>query len=305
MTRATHLLDWLERWPRPAIVLLCLGLTAVIGIADYYTGPFLSSAIFYVAPIGIAAWYAGRIAGTAFALLCALAWLVADLGTATWYAHSLYPIWNALARFGLFLLIVYLLDRVRDSLRTHQSLAYSDPLTGLANTRAFLQHADEELSRSQRYRHRFSVAYLDIDHFKAVNDSMGHVVGDELLRAVAQSMRKSLRITDAVARLGGDEFAILLPETAAEEARETIQKLLRRLGARMRRGRWPVTFSVGVMTFDVPPENTSRMLALTDGLMYGVKKGGRNGVCYSRWPSEAQAETRSPESRVDGAEAQK
>lgn len=286
MIGLTRLLECLEGWPRWAVVLLCLGLTGIIGLADYYTGPALSSAIFYVAPIGIAAWSAGRTVGSIFAVLGSLAWLISDLGTATWYSHSLFPVWNALARFGLFLIIVYLLDSVRASLRAHQTLAYSDPLTGLANTRAFLQHADEEINRSRRYRHPFSVAYVDVDDFKAVNDTLGHMAGDELLRTVAQTMRKALRNTDAVARLGGDEFAVLFPETAADEARETLQKLLRRLAVQMGRGKWPVTFSVGLMTFDTPPADTARMLALSDALMYEVKKSGKNGFRQSRFGAE-------------------
>lgn len=281
-----NILERLESWPGPAILALCLVLTALVAVADYYTGPLLSSAIFYVAPIGIAAWYGSRRLAVVISILGASGWLWADMGTHTLYSNSFYPVWNSLTRLDLFLIIVYFMRAFREELRRHRELAYSDGLTGLANTRAFVQAAAEELRRSRRYAHPFTVAYLDIDNFKHVNDTLGHSAGDTLLIGVARTMREALRNTDHLARLGGDEFALLLPETDADEADETLRKLLVRLNDRMRASIVPVTFSVGLITFRSAPEDVSRMLEFADKLMYEVKRGGKNGYRHEVWAGE-------------------
>jgi GGDEF domain-containing protein len=109
--------------------------------------------------------------------------------------------------------VVYLLTEYKDRAEREEILARTDPLTEVANSRYLYTLAEMEIERLSRYEHPFTVAYMDIDNFKEINDRFGRRAGDELLCLVASTMQNNLRITDTVARLGGDEFIILLPET--------------------------------------------------------------------------------------------
>jgi diguanylate cyclase (GGDEF)-like protein len=280
---------YLENRSSMFVFLLCLVLTALVGVLDHLTGR-LSSAIFYLAPIGMAAWYGSRTVGIAISAAATLAWLVADIADAGLYSHPAIPYWNATVRLALFLVIVLLISRVRATSKLHEELAYTDSLTGLYNRRAFYEHAGEEIARSRRYNHPFTVAYIDVDDFKAVNDAYGHTAGDDLLKKAASTMKHNSRSTDVIARIGGDEFAILLPEAGEHASAETLKKLARRLLRATEAERHQVTFSVGIMTFEVAPTNVREMVKLTDDLMYAVKKAGKNGSLHRTWKGETALE---------------
>jgi diguanylate cyclase (GGDEF)-like protein len=131
------------------------------------------------------------------------------------------------------------------------------------------------------------LAYIDLDHFKAVNDLEGHDAGDEVLSRVADTLRSSTRQTDVLGRLGGDEFAALLPETTAGPSRSVLEKLLDNLAKAMKKGGWPVTFSIGVVTFEVSVETSREALSVADDAMYAVKRSGRNGIHHLVWDGDA------------------
>jgi diguanylate cyclase (GGDEF)-like protein len=153
-------------------------------------------------------------------------------------------------------------------------------LTGVLNKFALREFAAAELERLRRYPHPLSAAYLDLDNFKYVNDRFGHAVGDELLIAVAVTLRQVLRKTDVVARLGGDEFVVVMVETDARAARKAFLKAQAALLAAMRAREWPVTFSIGVVTFTEPPASVEAMLEQADAAMYHAKHRGKNRVAY-------------------------
>lgn len=111
-----------------------------------------------------------------------------------------------------------------------------------------------------------------------VNDSFGHQAGDDLLCLVAEIIRRNLRATDLAARFGGDEFAVLLPETGADAARAVVQRLQGQLLGAVRTREWPVTFSIGVVTFNDAPEAVDEMVKRADNLMYAVKQSGKNSI---------------------------
>lgn len=118
--------------------------------------------------------------------------------------------------------------RALDTARQFQALAsqaYIDPLTGLPNRRALDQRLEEELRRSSRYQHIFTVIMIDLNDFKSINDQLGHPVGDQALQGIANCFRRMLRDTDFVARYGGDEFVVILPETTPDEAQRIAQRL--------------------------------------------------------------------------------
>ncbi|PYX91204.1 MAG: hypothetical protein DMG67_10825 [Acidobacteria bacterium] len=167
----------------------------------------------------------------------------------------------------------------RDALlEAEKKLARSDVLTDLANRRAFYERAEQERKRAGRYGRPLSLAYIDLDNFKQVNDTRGHDAGDQVLSSVATVLKNNLRAEDLAARLGGDEFALLLPEAGDAAAAFVIHKLHRLLTAAMQERNFPVTFSMGLVTYDEVPQNIEEMVQKADDLMYEVKRQGKNAI---------------------------
>lgn len=169
---------------------------------------------------------------------------------------------------------------LRLSLRREQELARIDPLTAVPNRRAFYEVLQRERHRMERNGRPLTLAYIDLDNFKEVNDSFGHKAGDSVLTAVASVMYRGLRKADVVARLGGDEFAIMLPETNPDAARQVVTKLHMRLMETMQQNGLPVTFSIGVVTFTIPLGTVEDLLQKADELMYFAKIHGKSNVRF-------------------------
>jgi diguanylate cyclase (GGDEF)-like protein len=272
--------EWLEGLGPTTIWAISLGSLALVAVFDFLTGPELSLSIFYIGPVGLAAWYYGRRGGYLLAALGGVAVYTADRLSGATYAYPLVPVWNAGVRVTIFLVTATLLSGLRRALDRERDLSSTDALTEVANTRAFYQRATAEIERARRYRHALTLAYLDLDNFKQLNDLSGHAAGDGALQAIAQAIRSSLRATDFVARLGGDEFALLLPETDQVAARAAIAKLHGLLNALMRERGWPTTCSIGVVTTLPPPVSVDELVKSADDLMYRVKRQSKNGVEY-------------------------
>ena len=179
---------------------------------------------------------------------------------------------------GFFVLAAALITYLRVKQAELQAVIDTDLVTGATSARGFYRHAEREIYRSHRYGHPLTVAYLDLDNFKQVNDTYGHQEGDRLLRIVAQTIKTHIRAADRVARLGGDEFVILFSETDAPSARHAVEKIRAQLLARMQMEYWPVTFSLGVLTCGPNCPGLEDVLREADHLMYSVKKAGKNAV---------------------------
>ena len=162
-------------------------------------------------------------------------------------------------------------------LRKVQDLATHDDLTGLANRRHALERLTQESVRFERQGRPFSVAILDLDHFKSINDTHGHAVGDEVLRAFAAEAASTLRAGDLIARWGGEEFLLLLPDTGATQAQASVTRLLERVRALPHGSRAPLSFSAGV-TEHRRGEAVTETVARADREMYVAKRMGRNAV---------------------------
>jgi diguanylate cyclase (GGDEF)-like protein len=147
--------------------------------------------------------------------------------------------------------------------------------------RAFHELAHREILLCRRHGRPLSVIYLDVDNFKAVNDSLGHSAGDRLLNTIAQVMKSSTRATDIVSRCGGDEFVVLLTETGGEAARSVVDKLRIRLAEAILANGLNVTFSIGVVTWVRVPDSVDALLRHADQLMYSVKSHAKDGVLFS------------------------
>jgi diguanylate cyclase (GGDEF)-like protein len=258
-------------------------LIGAIGIVDFLSGYELAFSLFYVIPISLLTWYTSRSLGIVASLASALVWLGADITSGHPYSHPLIPIWNILIRLAFFVLFTVLLSAIRSAGERERELARMDYLTGAVNSRLFYEMAHMEIERLQRYGHPFTLAYIDLDNFKSVNDQFGHSMGDQVLRTVVTTARKHLRVTDVVARLGGDEFALLLPETRQESAHVALSKIRGYLLEEMRQSNWPITFSIGVVTCSSAPETTDELVKIADELMFSVKHNGKNAIKYSTY----------------------
>jgi diguanylate cyclase (GGDEF)-like protein len=259
------------------------GMILCVGAADYLTRSDVSLILFYLAPIGFGTWFASVRGGIRLAFASALVSTGADL---LYRAHAARAdpaiatlLWNGLMLLGTSLALVLVLGALRERLEAEEQLARTDALTRIANRRAFFEAAALELERARRHGRPLTVAYLDIDDFKLVNDRLGHAEGDALLATVAQSLRSATRAVDAVARLGGDEFGLILPETDASEAEALLARLRTTLlEAVERHGGWKVGFSVGAAVFFSPPADVDELTARADELMYRAKREGKGSI---------------------------
>jgi len=154
-------------------------------------------------------------------------------------------------------------------------LAATDGLTGCAVHRVFHERLEEEIARSVRHGHRLSLLLIDVDRFKAVNDTYGHVVGDHVLAGIGATLRAHARSFDLVGRLGGDEFGVLMPDTEPAEAVAFVERMRKDVAVSLE---VPVTLSVGVSGLDLSTPTTEHLLDDADFALYQVKGAGRDGV---------------------------
>lgn len=253
----------------------------VLAVFSTLYGDVIFLELFYVFPIIIVSWYGSKRSGVILAIVSSLVLLFGNALQSGFVAIKIlsYGIPCALSFSALAILIT----NFRNVHREESLAADTDNLTNIYNSRGFYIELANELVRSSRYQHIFSLAFIDIDNFKFINDSRGHSAGDQLLIEVAKSLKKSMRETDTVARLGGDEFSCLLPETGQEEAKAAFSKASTLLARRMDHGKWPVTFSVGMVTFETMPADIKEAMKVADELMYSVKNFAKNDVSYKIW----------------------
>src|SRR6185437_12276391 len=175
------------------------------------------------------------------------------------------------------------LETTRADNRRLEALATTDPLTRVLNRRALLDRLATELDRVRRYRTTLSLLLLDVDHFKQINDTSGHLAGDSVLRQIGALLQEAVRTVDVVARYGGEEFVTLLPETSDEGATSFAERLRERIAAQPFEvgGETPVhlTVSIGIATFPSPGvESTDDLFARAESALYRAKSAGRNQV---------------------------
>lgn len=255
-------------------------LVAGVGIGDYVTGEELSFSLFYLIPIALVTWFAGMRGGLGMSVISAMTWFIADSLSGQTYSYPVVRYWNAAVHLSFFVIVTLLLPALK-AVEREKLTARTDDLTGMANRRLFFEVLQNELNRSQRYKRPFTIVYIDLDGFKAVNDRSGHQTGDKLLCAVANRAKSLLRATDIMARVGGDEFVILLPELDQDPAQIVVPKIQSALLDEMRRNDWPVTFSIGALTYREGPITADGLTSGADELMYSVKKNGKNAIAYA------------------------
>lgn len=260
-------------------------LVAIIGFFDYITGPEMSFAIFYLVPIALGAWWGGFAQGILLSMVCAVSWQAVEIAEGSTMAPGI-QLWNGIARFGIFVITSSLLSRLRLSLFLEKKLARSDSLTGAANGRTFYESVSLTVEHALRASQPVSLAYLDLDNFKWINDNLGHAAGDQLLCKLVQVIQHNIRALDLLARLGGDEFALLLVDCDELEARASLERIRERFVQEMIKSKWPVTVSVGAVTFDHPGRDVDAMVRKVDEVMYRAKKAGKNRIVHENMEPE-------------------
>jgi len=227
----------------------------------------------YVFPLAIVARYCAPLWQSIAVLLITTALQIIAFSTQPVSTPSLVS--DVIAPLGASVLILGLARAWRQSYLRALHLAAVDPLTGLGNRRAWFEQLESQIRRQRRYGGIFSLALLDLDGFKALNDSQGHGAGDEALRLVAEVLRARTRQCDSLGRIGGDEFAILMPDTD-EECSGMLHELCFGIARRTADAGCAVTSSIGCRTFRSPPESTAEALQQADAIMYEAKVHGKN-----------------------------
>ena len=269
---------YLERQNKLLLLSMSIIFIILLGIVDYFTGYEVSFALFYLLPVSLVAWFAGKKAGFFIAIIAAATWHAANSLAGELFSNPFIPYWNTATRLGFFTIVTFILSKLKFALEHERSLSHTDYLTGVGSSRAFYDIASMELSRARRYARSLTLSYIDLDNFKYINDHFGHNVGDAVLRVVGQTILRNLRSSDTVARLGGDEFVVLFPETASDAAQMVLYKIQRLLVDEMQRNAWPISFSIGAVTYVEAAESVDKMIQMADNLMYVAKRNGKNRI---------------------------
>lgn len=285
-------LAWSDRFVRHMrpchLRFLCFLLLLVIGYVDYLTGVEASLSIFYLFPVACMAWYYEGWLCVGYAVALPVIWGIANYLAGDSSGPAII-VWNGTVRTIFFSSVCVLIKQLKAALEREHELSHRDHLTGLLNRRAFTEILRSEYSRCQRSGSSLGLAYVDLDHFKELNDRLGHAEGDHALTEVAQLLHNQLRLCDAVARLGGDEFAILVPGSTVEGAQTIAERLVTSVKNLSAQKGWPLTASIGFVVLEkLGREDSSEMaLKLSDNLMYQVKQAGRDGFQILRHPEDS------------------
>lgn len=242
---------------------------ATIGL-DAVTGNLLSTGVLYALSVSVASWRGNLYLGLIIAVLSYVV-LVPLSAEPTQFPAAWYEWLNHfVVLFGLIGTAV-LSKRVGATYRQVRMRADTDALTGLLNRQGFVDALNRCMRQQQSHAAPFTLVYLDVDRFKAVNDRFGHAQGDELLQRIGSALREMARASDPVGRVGGDEFVILLPEVGHDMAERLAERLVVQLEERFSK-RYDIGFSAGLETFDQPPARAEAALAAADHRMYLVKR---------------------------------
>ncbi|MFM1987314.1 MAG: hypothetical protein RJA99_271 [Pseudomonadota bacterium] len=278
---AERLAAWVDRAlrpgglaPRRALLGALLSMAVISGV-DLLTGETVRLEALYVFPIASVALHCERRSDVVVAIVVAVA--LQALGLGAHEATVLTRVVDSGVAVAASLLAVALARTLRRHYRASEERAATDALTGLPNRRAFDALLEAEIDVRRRHGGAFSLALIDLDRFKALNDTMGHAAGDLALRLVSDTLSARVRASDAAARLGGDEFIVLLRNAQARDSERIGETLVKAIDLRLARAGFAVTASCGVATFDRPPQTAALALEAADRAMYAVKAthGGR------------------------------
>jgi len=275
--------DPIPRARKAVVIVGAVVFMSVLGAVDVGTANSVEWSVAYAVCVALAAWYGGLWTGILVAMYAGVlsfsSAAFAGGPSAAGEELAALPIAIILAFFATSLVVM------RRSLVEADRLASTDQLTGTANSRSFYRTVEAELARVRRYGGPFTLAYLDVDDFKGVNDRSGHAGGDELLRTLVREITADTRETDTFARMGGDEFVLLMPETGREAAAAVLEKLAARGKEALSSEGQVVGLSIGAVTFLAPPASADAVIREADEAMYAAKRSGRARAVLRVHPS--------------------
>ncbi|MBN1693830.1 diguanylate cyclase [candidate division WOR-3 bacterium] len=269
--------------------LLTLILVASLVSLELFTNPEISIALLYLIPVAISAWFVGKAFSIAVSAFIVAMWTFAEIYKGKVYSSVSLHYYYAAVRLFFFVVVTTLLARLKTALSTERVMSRLDFLTDVMNSRSFYELAAVELERCRRYGRVFSVAYMDMDNLKAINDKFGHSKGDDVLRAIASTIKENLRKNDLVARMGGDEFVILFPETEYKAADKAVKKIQDTLKRKKSLEEFSISFSIGILTCESCPDSIDEMIELVDSLMYSIKNHKKDGIAHSIYKQKAKS----------------
>lgn len=254
--------QWVAGLVGTALLVALTGVHALLGFAAGFNA-------LYLLPIWLATRMGGRTTGFALVVLCTLVDAIAEWSTGHVPGESLAG--DFAIRFVTFTALMLLIAQVEQALERQQRLAMRDPLTGLLNRGALAQFAEHAFNRSLLRHQPVTVAVIDCDGFKQLNDTYGHRAGDHVLTMLARELVDKTRQTDIVARIGGDEFAVVLQNTSLEEARQIMVRVDEAFVASVRRVGYIAGISIGYGTTGEGYNELDSVLELADQSMYQDK----------------------------------
>jgi diguanylate cyclase (GGDEF)-like protein len=264
--------------PRRALLGALAAMIAIFAV-DVLTGEAVRLQALYVFPIASVALHCDQRAAVILSIAVSVA--LQAIGATIQDEALLALVVDSGVAIAASLLAVALARTLRRHYEASEERASTDALTGLPNRRAFDAVLDAEIDVRRRHGGTFSIALIDLDRFKALNDTEGHAAGDRALRLVSDTLGARVRASDAAARLGGDEFVVLLRNATTRDCARIRETLVSAIDMRLARAGFPVTASCGIATFERPPASAALALEEADRAMYAAKakrRGERSAV---------------------------
>ncbi len=258
---------------------------AAIFYIDLLTDADLVAAMLYVSACGLLYSVRSRLIHLAFCGICTLLNAIGGFYEVGFVDFD-NILFNRVIATAVLCSVSFLLYRTSQSETVLKRLATTDPLTGALNRRHYMELMAREQRRAERYSAVYSVLMVDIDHFKRINDTYGHQVGDQAIQAMAEASQKALRPTDLLARYGGEEFIITLTHTdrpGAAKVAERLRESVSQIELATEQGVLKFTISVGVSTY-FKRSLLDEIIGYADQALYQAKSAGRNRVCLSPGP---------------------
>ncbi|EKO39543.1 MAG: diguanylate cyclase (GGDEF) domain-containing protein [Solidesulfovibrio magneticus str. Maddingley MBC34] len=275
-----------QRWILTAV---CITLIDLVARLHYITGFAYEFNSFYALPLLASAWWLDNVTCVCTTLFCLADWAYTDIKLGGGQSEPLPLLCNTATRAMTIICVTVILKRLHHALQQEWENSRKDQLTGLCNRRLYYELGATVLEIARRQSLPVTLAFMDLDRFKEVNDTLGHAIGDDLLRTVAAVMQDHFRSEDVLARLGGDEFAAIMPGLTAVDARLRLESLRESIRAAMSKHSWPVTLSIGAASFAEVTGGIEVMLRAADAAMYEAKAAGRDCLVLRACPTDPAA----------------